>query len=420
MRKKLDESSPFRIRGLRALFFAVALFVIPGTGIAQDIKLGMSAAFTGAIRGLGIELYRGSMAYFGEINDRGGVHGRRIALIPYDDQYNPVATILNTSRLVQDDNVFALFDYVGTPTVTRILPQLRKHRNRNVFLFFPFTGAQPQRTPPSDKIAFNLRASYHQEVQAMVDNLVRVGRTRICVFYQMDAYGLSGRTGVELSLARHNLRISGEAFYFRGSTYKQSMLHQVKTLEKTGPDAVICVGAYGPCAAFIREARDAGLSIPICNVSFVGSENMLALLLRTGEERGKDYTRNLINSQVVPSYEDISLPAVAEYRQLMDKWNVMPPTHLMAPGYKPRKYSPVSLEGFLNAKLMVEILRRLGRDPQQKNITNVVESVRNYDLGIGVPITFGPNKHQGLDKVFLTTVSDGRFVAFKDWGAWKK
>lgn len=420
MRKRLDESSAFQVRGFRALFFAVALLVIPSTGIAQDIKLGMSAAFTGAIRGLGIELYRGSMAYFREINDRGGVHGRRIALIPYDDQYNPVATILNTARLVQDDDVFALFDYVGTPTVTRILPQLRKSQDRNAFLFFPFTGAQPQRTPPYDKLAFNLRASYHQEVQAMVDNLVRVGRTRIGVFYQMDAYGQSGRTGVELSLARHNLRISGEAIYFRGSTYEQSMLPQVQTHERTSPDAVICVGAYGPCAAFIREARDAGLNIPICNVSFVDSENMLALLLRTSKERGKDYTRNLINSQVVPSCEDTSLPAVAEYRQLMDKWNVMPPKHLMDPGYEPRKYSPVSLEGFLNAKLLVEILRRLGRDPQRNNIKNVVESVRNYDLGIGVPITFGPDKHQGLDKVFLTTVSDGRFVPIKDWGTWKK
>jgi ABC-type branched-subunit amino acid transport system substrate-binding protein len=198
------------------------------------------------------------------------------------------------------------------------------------------------------------------------------------------------------------------------------MSHQVKALEKTRPDAVVCIGAYGPCAAFIRDARDAGFNIPICNVSFVGSENMLGLLVRTGEERGKDYTRNLINSQVVPSYENISLRAVAEYRQLMDKWNVTPPARLTGPGYEPRTYSPVSLEGFLNAKLLVEILRRLGPDPQRENIKDVVEGIQDFDLGIGVPVTFGPNKHQGLDRVFLTTVSNGRFVRITDWDRWKK
>jgi hypothetical protein len=142
----------------------------------------------------------------------------------------------------------------------------------------------------------------------------------------------------------------------------------------------------------------------------VDSENQLKLLKRTGAKRGTDYTKNLINSQVVPSYRDTSLSAVREYRRLMDKWNVMPPADLMDKKYEPHRYSPVSLEGFLNAKMLVEVLTRLGPNPDKKAIPAVVEGIKEYDLGIEIPVTFGPDRHQGLNIVFLTTVRNGKFV----------
>lgn len=105
----------------------------------------MSAAFSGPSRGLGIELYRGATAYFTHVNRTSGVNGRQIVLKTYDDGYQPNQSVENTVKLMLQDQVFALFGYVGTPTVTRVLPMLKKFQDEKMFLFFPFTGAQAQR-----------------------------------------------------------------------------------------------------------------------------------------------------------------------------------------------------------------------------------------------------------------------------------
>ena len=145
-------------------------------GLLEDeIVLGMSAAFSGPSRGLGSELFRGARAYFNHANADGGVGGRKIALKLYDDGYQPDPCVRNTMKLMLEDRVFLLFGYVGTPTVTRVLPLLKKFQDEQVYLFFPFTGAQPQREPPYGDFAFNLRASYRQETAGLVDNF-RAGR----------------------------------------------------------------------------------------------------------------------------------------------------------------------------------------------------------------------------------------------------
>lgn len=380
----------------------------------------MSAAFKGPTGGLGIELYRGSMAYIQHVNEAGGINGKQIRIIAYDDGYNPTPAINNTIQLIEKDKVFLLFDYVGTPTVTRVLPILKSNSDKDVFLFFPFTGAQPHRQPPYEEYVFNLRASYHQETGGLVDNFIKVGRKKIAVFYQADAYGRSGWNGVRITLAKYGLRISGEATYRRGTNFSDSLAQQVTILRNSGADAVISIGAYAACAAFIRDARDAGWDVPIANVSFVGSEFLISLLLEAGQAKGRDYTTNLINSQVVPSYEDTSLSAVREYREYMDTHSQLPPVHLVEPGYRPLRYSFVSFEGFLNAKLLVEILKKMGPRFEKGRIKPVVESIRNLDLGIDARVSFSPTRHQGIDRVYYTTYSDGRFVPVKDWSRWHK
>lgn len=398
------------------------LFLLPVTADANpnEIEIGMSAAFKGATGGLGIELYRGSMSYIEHVNSRGGIHGRKINIKAYDDGYNPIPAIENTIRLIEKDNIFLLFDYVGTPTVTRVLPILKSYSNRDIYLFFPFTGAQPHRQSPYDAFVFNLRSSHHQETEALVDHLVSIGRKRIAVFYQAGAYGRSGWNGVRMTLAKYGLKIAAEATYRRGTKYSESLRRQVEILMKSNADAVISIGAYAACAAFIRDARDAGWNVPIANVSFVGSEFLINLLLNTGRENKRDYTFNLIDSQVVPSYEDTTLPAVRQYREYMDKYNPMPPQGLTETGYRPLRYSFVSFEGFLNAKLLVEILKRMGRNPGKSDIRESVEKIRNLDIGIDEKVSFGPGKHQGLNKVYFTTCENGRFVPVRDWNRWRQ
>ncbi|HEY6999717.1 MAG TPA: ABC transporter substrate-binding protein [Candidatus Binatia bacterium] len=407
---------------IRPVIFLILLLFFPERLLlGEDIVVGMSAAFSGPSKGLGIELYRGSTAYLEHVNRTGGVYGQRIAIKAYDDGYNPTPAIQNTIKLIEQDNAFLLFNYVGTPTVTRILPLLKSYRKRFVYLFTPFTGAQSLRQPPYGEYVFNLRASYSDETEGLVDHLVAAGRSRIAVFYQADAYGRSGWDGVKKALAKNfGFKMVGEATYRRGAEYSQNFTEQVEVIKKASADAVICIGAYAVSAAFIRDARKAGLNIPIANLSFVGSENMTDLLLRSSQTAGKDYTKDLINSQVVPSYQDTVLPAVQEYRQLMEKYQPLPPRDLTEGSYSPLPYSYVSFEGFLNAKLLVEVLKRMGPGPTKSRIKESIERINSADLGIDTPITFGPHKHQGLDKVYYTTMKDNQFVPLADWQGWEK
>jgi len=397
----------------------------PSTGAGEvspfgEVRLGVSAAFKGPSRGLGIELYRGAMAYFEDVNRQGGIHGRKIVLKSYDDNYNPIPAIENTIHLIEQDKVLLLFGYVGTPTVTRVLPLLKKYEDNSVYLFFPFTGAEPHRQAPYNQMVFNLRASYRQETGGLVENFISVGRKRIAVFYQIDAYGRSGWDGVRQALAKHDLSIVGEATYKRGATFSQSMRDQVEILRQSNPDAVVSVGAYAACAAFIRDARDAGWEVPIANVSFVGSESLLTLLTEHGKATGKDYSTNLINSQVVPSYHDLGLPAVQEYHKLMKQYHPSLPPGYLDQNYKPLETSFVGFEGFLNAKLLVEVLKKMGPNLDKKDLKSATESLDQVDLGIGVPVSFNAQKHQALDRVYFTVVEDGRFVTFTDWKRWSK
>lgn len=392
----------------------------PDRDRSKQIEIGMSAPFTGPSRGLGVELYRGSMAYFEHLNRQGGIHGRTVTIRAYDDGYNPGPAVENSVRLIERDDVLLLFDYVGTPTTTRCLPLLKKYGDRSAFLFFPFTGAQPQRQSPYGDFAFNLRASYYQETAGLVDHLVAVGRRRVAVFYQVDAYGRTGWEGVRAALERHQLAMAGEATYRRGTDFQESVGRQVELLRAADADAVICIGSYGACAAFVRDARDAGWQVPIANISFAASENLLDLLLAAGRAKGVDYTPDLIQSEVMPSYNDQTLPAVREYREFMDRYQPLPPGRLLSEGYQPKRYSSVSLEGFLNARVLSAILKQMGPPFERRRLKRAAESVRDLDVGIGVPVSFAPDRHQGVDRVYYTTVRGGQFEPLDDWRRWEK
>jgi branched-chain amino acid transport system substrate-binding protein len=387
------------------------------SGSTGDVRIGMSAAFRGSAAGLGIELYRGAQAYYSEINARGGIFGRSITVAALDDSYNPEPCIRNTIQLLDREKVFFLSNYVGTPTLTRALPVIKQYADQHVVLVGNFTGAQPQREAPYVDQVFNVRASYRQEMAALVERFWQAGARRFGVYYQIDAYGRSGTDGVARALAVRSAKIVAEATYVRNATFEEDMGLAVNALREAGSDVVLCTGAYQGCAAFVRSARDAGFTAPISNVSFVGSEAMLALLVKHGRAKGRDYTRALVNSQVVPSYDDASLPGVAEYRSLMDKHNPSVPDGVRDPGYTPQKYSFISLEGYVNARVIVEALRRAGAGASRQTFRQALESLRGLDLGIGAPLTFTAERHQGLDSVYFTRVESDRWVPIADWSA---
>jgi ABC-type branched-subunit amino acid transport system substrate-binding protein len=252
-------------------------------------------------------------------------------------------------------------------------------------------------------------------MMALVEKFWQAGARKFGVYYQIDAYGRSGTDGVARGLARKGAIVAAEATYMRGARFEDDMSLAVKALQEGRVDVVLCTGAYQGCGAFIRSARDLGWNVPISNLSFVGSEALLGLLTQHRRNTGREYTRALVNSQVVPSYDDLKLPGVREYRALMDKHDPALPQFLRDPDYTPRPHSFVSLEGFINGKVVVEGLRRAGPDLTRRGFRQALESLRNLGLGIGAPLSFGPNQHQGLDSVYFTHVEQDRWVPVTDW-----
>ena len=403
----------------RLLCVAGALFLLGASPRQPDIVLGMSAPFSGPACGLGIELYRGADAYFTEVNRRGGVGGAAIVIKAYDDAYDPALAVQNTIKLIERDRAFLLFGYVGSPTVTRILPLLLADESRPYHLFFPFSGSSTLRRPPYEDVVFNLRASYREETAGLVANLLAIGRSKIGVLHQSDAYGRSGWDGIRKALAENGLRMVAEATYRRGTPFEASFDEQVAILQKAGADAVISVATYTAAAAFIRDARSAGWRVPIANLSFVGSEHLAVLLLEESRRSGRDYTADLINTQVVPSFENTFLPAVREYRVLMGKYD-RPLPAFAAADCKPLLHSQVGLEGFLDAKLLVAVLERLDGILIRERLEDAAESIRDLDLGLDVKVSFGPVRHGAMSRVYYTTLRDSHFVPITSWDAWKK
>lgn len=390
------------------------------TAIARhkELVFGMSAAFTGANGEMGIEFYRGVMAYIEHFNANGGAEGWKIKILPSNDGYNPTPCFQNTMRFIEEDDVFALFSYVGTPTTTRVLPLLQKFDSRGTYLLFPLSGAQPLRTEPFGQHVYNLRASYFEETAGLVDHLVKIGRKRIAVFYQSDAYGRTGWDGVRRSLKKYGQSIVAEAAYRRGATFAQDFSHEVELLMEAEPDAIICIGTYASQGALIRDLRNAGHTVPVAGLSFADSDKMLELLVQEGRNSGRNYTRNLINTQVVPCYENTELEGVRLYRALMDNYKGLP--ELTDNEYTPRMFSYVSFEGFLNAVLLGEIVKRMADAPSRHRIPEVLDSIKDFDLGIGTKVDFSDGRHQGLDTIYYTTVINGHFLPIADWQRWEK
>lgn len=359
------------------------------------IVLGSSLALGGHAGYLGTQTLHGALAYIHHVNEQGGVHGRRIELIAYDDAYDPPRCVANTQKLIIQDGVFALFSYVGTPTTVKIVPLVEKAR---IPLVGMFTGAYALREPVN-RYLVNVRASYYQETAAAVKHLAGdLGIRRLAVFYQYDAYGFDGLRGTELALRAYGLTPVARGSYIRGTLHVEEGLERIR---ESGAEAVVMIGTYEPCARFIREARAAGFNPVFYNVSFVGADELARRLGPDGD--------GVMVSQVVPPPESAEmqalLPGVSDYVRLLSRF------------YPDDKPNFVSLEGYINARVLVEGLERAGRGVDRESFIDAIETIRDWDIGIANTISFSPADHQGLEEVYFTCIKNEAFFLITDWKA---
>lgn len=377
------------IMAVASLGLAQSQTTTPGVKDGQ-ILIGSCAALDGPARFLGLQTVTGATAYLNRINAQGGVHGRKIQLLAFDDGYEPDKAETCFKRLMAE-NIFAAGFFVGTPTAARYVPLAQKN---NVPVVGLFTGAQLLYEPLKHEV-INVRASYYDETREAINNLWGVlGIRKIGVIRQDDAFGAAVLDGVKLAMNKYHAAPVALGTFARNTMDVDSGIAAVRA---ANPEAVMLVGPYAPVAEIIKKAHASGWRPLFLTVSFVGTEKFIT-------EAGVDAEGTII-TQVVPPYSRVDLPTIALYLETLKKYY---------PGQEP---TFVSLEGFVDAMVLVEGLKRAGKNPTREGFIAAVESIHNQDVGLGIKLVlnYGPARHKGFEGVYTTVVRNGKPVILDRW-----
>jgi ABC-type branched-subunit amino acid transport system substrate-binding protein len=366
---------------LAILFSATVASGAAAQGVsATQILIGQSAPLTGANAELGKDIRNGALAYFRKVNDAGGVNGRKIELVSLDDANVVAQAEQNTKKLLEEQKVFALFGYASATLSRPALPLVAQH---NVPFLAPFTGADPMRV--FDKHVYNVRASYADELEKIVDHFAPLGVKRFSIVYYDDVVGRENLTAVDRALKKRNYTtVSVAALKDRA---KPDIATGLKEVAKGEPDVVILTTLYKASADFIKLARQAGVSAQMISNSFPGASPL-------AKELG-DEGNGVVVATVVPPFAKATLPIVAEYRAAMDKQ------------FGDKAYSFTSLESYISAKVAAEAMRRAGPKLTRESFMKALDGMADYDVG-GYNVGFSPTNHNGSSYVELTVISKGQ------------
>lgn len=374
-------STVLALAGLAGLTWSRQALAEPGVS-AEQVLVGQSIALSGPLGDLGQEVHRGNVAGIAQINARGGVHGRSIGLMTRDDAYDTAKTLENVKALIDGDEVFCLFNTFGTPNNEALIPVARA---AEVPLVAPYTGAPSIRSRQTAGV-FNVRASYADEVDKLVEHLHTIGVKRIAVAYQNNAFGKEVLNAVVDSLKRRKLApllsVSVE------NNAADAGVAAVKLVE-AGPEALLLGLAGKPTIETIRAVNQKRRGFPMYALSVLATPGNLKAL-------GADGT-GLAITQVVPYPQSTSLALVRDYQAAM-----------RASGFE--DFSHLSLEGYVNARVLAEGLRRAGKNLTRTGFESALEGMRKFDLG-GMEISFGQGSLSGSRLVELTMVNaQGRLI----------
>ena len=388
--------------GLRSEFLHTAFFLcvlgtpliaysqnIPGV-TEKTVTIGSCSALEGPSHSLGTETVTGASAYFSLINEEGGVNGRKLKLISYDDSYDPAKAQPCFDHLL-GDNVFAMGFFVGTPTAVKYVPLAE---NNKIPLIGLFTGAQILYAPLRHWIV-NVRASYYDETREQIEGVWdKLGYRKVGVIYPEDAFGTAVLGGVTEALKSRGAQPVAVGSYERQTA---NVGGAINTVQAASPQVVVIVGPPNTVAPILKQSHAKNWRPLFLTVSFVGTDE---LVLQAGDD-----AEGMVITQVVPPYYLTDLKGVAMYRRALSKY---------APSARPNF---VSLEGFVDAMVIVEGLKRAGKELTRDGLIRGIESIHEEDLGLGpqLKLNYSAKSHKGFDHVIPTVVRGGRAVPFTDW-----
>ena len=356
----------------------------------RTLIVGSSLPVTGIIKSWGEAVTSGVNSYFNYANENNLIKDKKIEFLFYDDKYEPELTFENTNKLIYQDKIFALFGFVGTPTVKRILPMLY---DENIPFFSAFSGASFLRNNKNANF-INFRSSYNQEIETLINYLSTQKKlNKIAVFYQNDDYGEEGYISLLQALQKKNLPLIAEGSYKRNTL---SIGHAFNEIKNAKPEVIFMIGSYETNALFIKKAKESQelKDIIFCNISFGDANSMVEEL-----EKLDTNTNNILFSQVVPSYTNTDLPIVIEYQTLMKKY------------YPNEKLGFLSFEAFLSAKVLVNAISRIKGEITREKLIYMLKSTPNNFLN-GLNLEYKNSQLSNL--VYLFEYKNKKFIEIKN------
>lgn len=343
-----------------------------------SIVLGMSLPFTGVASINAHQFREGSRILFESVNASGGVHGRRIELLILDDKFDKEVVVQNARKLV-DQGVLALFGFMGTPGIVEV----SKFVNENKVPLIGAVSGAPIVKDPSNRYVFVVRASFAHEASSAVEIGATTGVRSWGVVYQDDGQGRAALSGVTASLVRQKLAPLVEAPF--PPSAKPDFSQTLLAIEKQRPAALIFGGSAPALAAFVKQAKEKGIALPVTTVLSVVSPEMAISLLG-------DDAIGLRFTQPVPYPYSARNAGSSEYMELVKRFSKEPASFL-------------GMEGFLSAKLMIKTLQ-LTPSLQREKLVSTLETMSNFSLTEDFRVTYGANNRIGSS--FVDTMIIGR------------
>ncbi|MDN6883873.1 ABC transporter substrate-binding protein [Variovorax sp. CAN2819] len=338
------------------------------------IRIGQSAVFSGPAKDFGIDYRAGIKLYFDRVNKSGGVNGRKIELVTYDDAYDPAKTAVNTARLIDEDKVFALTGYVATGNLAAAMPLAEK---AGVPMFAPLVGTTSFRTKVN-RYLFHVRAGYDLELRKIISHLSTIGIQSIAVVYQDSAFGKSNLATCEELAADYKVKVLKT---FPLAIAAEDAKQVATGLADAKPGAVVMIMAGRMVEVFMRDYRANAVGAPLYTLS-VGITDAAGSAKRL---EGK--LAGLVTASIVPPPQALRVPIVADYQRDRAEF-----------GEKIDSYT--ALEGYIVARVMVEGLRRAGKTLTRDGFIAGLESIGSTRFG-DFPIEYSAKNHNGSTFVDL-------------------
>lgn len=360
-------------------------------GISKDeILIGTIQDLSGPLAGYGKQARNGMQMAIEEINELGGIHGRKIKLLVEDSGYDPKKAILAAQKLVNRDKIFMMVGHIGTAQNEAAMPiQFEKE----VINFFPLTAARSM-YEPFNRLKFSTLPTYFEQIHAALPKLVRQKNvTKVCSIYQDDDFGQEVLQGTEEGLKAVKLALTDKASFKRGATDFSS---QVAKMQASGCEMVVLGTIIRETIGTIGTARKMGYA-PI----FLGSSAAYTDIIPKLGGKAMDGFYATMTAQL--PYADDPSPAVrrwaAKYRT---QFNEDPST--------------ISVFGYSTINVFAEAMRDAGPRPSTSKFIRSMEYTKvPGDMFGSPPLKFTPTRRLGSDESRLSQIQDGRWKVVIDY-----